>query len=121
MEDPKDAFFRMDGKKVFSFAVEKGSEIINEAVSMAGIGKEEIKAVIPHQANIIIIREIACRTDIGFDRFFITLDRYGNTAAASVLISLDEALRSSFVSEGDIVILAAFGGGLSWGANIIRV
>lgn len=105
----KDRYFTMVGSKVYSFACEKGSETLKCLVDRRG-GVPE--AVVTHQANINIVREIAGRTSIAESRFFVNLDRYGNTAGASVLIGLSELLESK---SPDSIGLVAFGGGLSWG------
>lgn len=119
--DPKVAFFKMNGKTVFSFAVDKGAEIILQVIEEAGVSFDDIKCIICHQANINIIQKIAQQTKISVDKFYVNLDRYGNTASASVPIALDEAISEGVITKGDLVITAAFGGGLSWGANLIRI
>ncbi len=114
-------YFEMKGKQVYDFAVVKVPEVINEILQRGKIAKDKIKYVIAHQANINIIKEIAGRTGIGMDKFFINLDKYGNTAAASGLIALDELFLNGKISKGDIILIVAFGGGLSWGASLITV
>lgn len=121
MNHPAEAFFKMSGRTVFEFAVCRGSEIILGLVQEAGIGIDEVKAFICHQANINIIKKIASDIKVSPDRFYVNLDRYGNTASASVAIALDEALSEGMIATGDLAVTVAFGGGLSWGANLIRV
>lgn len=121
IKNQKDIFFKMDGKSVYSFAIEKGVEIINQLLEVTGVGKNYIKLVIPHQANINIIKEISNKVGISFDKFIVNLDRYGNTAAASILIGLDEAVSSIKINDGDLILTVGFGGGLSWGANLISL
>jgi len=118
---PQDGFFKMRGREVFQFATSKGSEVIEELLANTGVNKENIACVITHQANINIITELSQRLHIPMSRFFVNLDRYGNTAAASVLIALDEALANGAAKKGDYVVLAAFGGGLSWGASLLKL
>jgi 3-oxoacyl-[acyl-carrier-protein] synthase-3 len=77
--------------------------------------------VVPHQANITVLRSLAERLEIDMSKFVITLDRYGNTAAASVLIAFDDLVMSGRLRRGDLVVLVVFGGGLSWAATLIRV
>lgn len=120
VKDRRDFYFRMRGKEVYQFVVSRGTEIINELIEVTGTSKDRIEFVIPHQANVNMIKELSRRLDIEYDRFFVNLDRYGNTAGASVLIALDELMASGKVGDGDAVILAAFGGGLSWAASLIR-
>ncbi len=121
MPNPRSAYFRMKGPDVFDFAVEKGPEIILELVREAGISLGDVKCFICHQANINIIHKIADVLNMPRESFYVNLNRYGNTAGASVLIALDEALAEKAAVEGDLVITAAFGGGLSWGANLLRI
>jgi 3-oxoacyl-[acyl-carrier-protein] synthase-3 len=80
-----------------------------------------VKCFICHQANVNIITGIAERLKVSQDNFYLNLYRYGNMASASVPIALDEVITHGIVREGDLAVTAAFGGGLSWGANLIRV
>jgi 3-oxoacyl-[acyl-carrier-protein] synthase-3 len=121
MTDPTLACLKMNGRAVLEFACDKGAEVIQELLDDMGVSIDEIKCILPHQANINIIRAIAERIGAPREKFFVNLDRYGNTASASVLIALDEAISAGVVSRGDLVITVAFGGGLSWGANLIRI
>ena len=119
--NPRFACFRMKGDDVFAFAVEKGPEIILQVLAAGGATPADVKCFICHQANINILRGIADALGVPLERFYVNLDRYGNTASASVLIALDEAREEKVIGEGDLVVTAAFGGGLSWGANLIRI
>lgn len=121
MTSEKSVYFRMKGVDVFAFAVEKSSEIILQLIREAGILIPDIKCFICHQANVNIIRRIAGIIGVSEELFFLNLDRYGNTASASVPIALDEALADGVIVPGDLVVTVAFGGGLSWGANLIRI
>lgn len=116
-----DIYFQMQGKEVYSFAVEKGTEVINEITSRYEVDKGEIKYIVPHQANVNIIRDIARKTEIPINKFIMNLDKYGNTASASVLIGLDELFKKNTIQKGDLILTVAFGGGLSWGANLISI
>ena len=117
---PEDVYFTMRGKDVFEFAVRRGSEVIDESLQRAGLRHTDIQLFIPHQANENIIRGIAEKLAIPYDDFYVNLDRYGNTASASVLIALDEALETNRLKRGDRVLLVAFGGGLAWGAMVVQ-
>jgi len=117
----RDVFFQMDGKAVYSFAIIRAPQVIDELLTVTGIDKEKIKYVISHQANINIIQEIASKTGIALDKFIINLDKYGNTASASILIGLDELFESGNIKEGDLILTVGFGGGLSWGANLLSL
>ena len=120
IENQNDLYFKMHGKEVYKFAVTKGAEIVEELINDTGLTKDQVKFIIPHQASINIIKELSNRLDIKYDKFFVNLDKYGNTASASVFIGLDELIESGKVGTGDLVILVAFGGGLSWGATLVK-
>lgn len=121
MPAPRSAYFRMKGEEVFAFTMDKGPKIIRRLMEEAGVAMEEVKCFICHQANINILHGIAGLLGIPKERFFVNLDRYGNTASASVLIALDEAISQGRLAQGDLAVIATFGGGLSWGANLIRI
>ncbi len=121
MPGPRSAFFRMKGEEVFAFTMDRGPKIIRRLLEEAGVAPGEVKRFICHQANINILYGIADQLGIPRERFFVNLDRYGNTASASVLIALDEAVSRGDLVTGDLAVIAAFGGGLSWGANLIRM
>jgi 3-oxoacyl-[acyl-carrier-protein] synthase III len=112
--------FKMEGKKVFIFATDVIPKIIEELTDREGITPEQLDHIIPHQANVRIIDFISKRLGIGKDKFLMNLDRYGNTAAASVGIVLDENMRNGVIKQGDLVLMMGFGGGLSWGGMLIR-
>jgi len=112
--------FKMEGKRVFIFATDVIPQIIQEVTAKAGIKAEQLDHIIPHQANVRIIDFISKKTGIPKERFLLNLDRYGNTAAASVGIALDENLRNGVIKPGELVLMMGFGGGLSWGGILIR-
>ncbi len=120
MVDRREQFMRMSGNDVFKFAVRILSESLSNAAERAGIEVDDLKWVIPHQANIRIIEGAMKRFHIPHDRYIVNLDRYGNTSAASVPLALDEAVRDGRIQRGDLLGLVAFGAGLTWGASIIR-
>jgi 3-oxoacyl-[acyl-carrier-protein] synthase-3 len=120
LKNPKDIFFKMMGKEVYSLAVTRGSEVSKEIIAEAGIDQNDLRFIITHQANINIIKGISDRLGINFDKFAITLDEYGNTAGASILITLDKLIESMTIEHDDMILLVGFGGGFSWGANLIR-
>jgi 3-oxoacyl-[acyl-carrier-protein] synthase-3 len=119
--NPRLAYFRMKGEDVFHFTLDKGPEIIRQVAADGGVSLGDIKCFICHQANINILWGIADILDVPRERFYVNLESYGNTASASVLIALDEARKKGAVAAGDLVVTAAFGGGLSWGANLLRI
>ena len=111
---------RMQGREVFKQAVTAMDEAARKVLEKAGVGIDQVACVIPHQANMRIIDAIASRLKIPRERFFINLERYGNTSAAAVAIALDEANRQGRLRPGDYVLLIAFGGGLTWASTLIR-
>jgi 3-oxoacyl-[acyl-carrier-protein] synthase-3 len=121
IKHPALAYFKMKGRAVFEFAVRRGAEIIRQLLDDTHTSASRIGSFICHQANVNIILKIAETLNIPTERFYINLFRYGNTASASVPIALDEALEKQVVSKGDLAVTAAFGGGLSWGANLIKI
>lgn len=121
MNSPKLAYFKMKGEDVFSFATDKGPEIIRRMSREARVDLQDIRCFICHQANINILQGIADKLSISRERFFVNIQKYGNTASSSVLIALDEAIAEGVIVKGDLVMTVAFGGGLSWGANLIRL
>lgn len=112
--------FKMAGKSVFVFATDVIPQIIEEVTAKAGIKPADLDHIIPHQANVRIIDFISKKTGIPKEKFLLNLDRYGNTAAASVGLALDENLRNGVIKNGELVLIMGFGGGLSWGGLLIR-
>ena len=110
----------MSGKDVYKQAVTSMLDASKKALDKAGLTTEDIACVIPHQANIRIIEAVADRMKIPMERFFVNLDRYGNTSAAAVAIALDEANRSGRLKPGDYILMVVFGGGLTWASSVIE-
>jgi 3-oxoacyl-[acyl-carrier-protein] synthase III len=113
-------FIRMNGKEVYRFAVSAAPRASRQAVQQAGLSMEEIDLFVPHQANVRIILSAAGALGIPPERTFVNVDRYGNTSAASIPIALCEAVEEGRVRPGAHVLLAGFGGGLTWGASVLR-
>ncbi len=110
----------MAGGEVFKFATRVVDESIRQVADAAGITLEDIRLIIPHQANLRILDAVARKLKIDLDRFFVNLNRYGNTSAASIPIALCEAMEQKRLNEGDYVVFVGFGGGLSWAATCIK-
>jgi 3-oxoacyl-[acyl-carrier-protein] synthase-3 len=113
-------FLRMDGKETFKNAVQAMCSAATEALQRCQLSIDQVKCVIPHQANRRIIDAVSDRLGATSEQVFVNLHRYGNTSAASVAIALDEAVREGRLQRGDLVLLVAFGAGLTWGAAVIR-
>ena len=116
----RDHFLKMKGKEVFKYAVRGMEEAARDILEQHGIAANQINLVIPHQANLRIIESIAQYLELPMERFFVNLDRYGNTSAASIPIALDEARRAGRINPGDLTLLVAFGAGLTYGRALIR-
>jgi 3-oxoacyl-[acyl-carrier-protein] synthase-3 len=115
-----DPFLRMDGQSVFKFAVRVLADIAEEVCQMAGIQTGDVDWLIPHQANIRIIDATGKKLGINRDRVIVTVDRHGNTSAASVPLALDEAVRDGRIQRGQKVLLEGVGGGFTWGAALLE-
>ena len=111
---------KMRGHEVFKVAVTRLSEVVDEVMQANGLGEEDIDFLVPHQANLRIIKATAKKLNLPMEKVIVTVDRHGNTSAASVPLALDAAVRSKRINEGDQVLLEAFGGGLTWGAALVR-
>ena len=110
----------MDGQFVFKNAVVRFSEVINEGLAANDLSKEDISLLVPHQANLRIAQFIQKKFGLADHQVFNNIMKYGNTTAASIPIALSEAFEQGKVKDGDLVVLAAFGSGFTWGSAIIR-
>lgn len=113
-------YIHMEGSEVFKFAVRIMATMAEEAVQRAGLTKEQVDFLIPHQANIRIIEAARKRLELPEDKVYVNLDRYGNMSAASIPVALDEAVRLGRIKKGDNIVMVGFGGGLTWGACAMR-
>ncbi len=110
----------MEGQFVFKMAVQKFPEVINEALQATGLKKEDIDMLIPHQANLRISQFVQKRLGLRDDQVWNNIQQYGNTTAASIPLALGKAYDAGAVKKGDLVCLAAFGSGFTWGSALIR-
>lgn len=104
----------------FKIAVKKFADACEEALNYNGITIDQVDLIIPHQANLRIIQGMAKRLGVSMDKVYVNIERYGNMSSATVPVALDEAVRSGRIKRGDLVLLTAFGGGLTWGSALIR-
>jgi len=118
--DTKPFLLSMNGNPLFKRAVGCLSAIANEALEHNNLSSEDITLLVPHQANIRIIKAMAKNLRVPMDRVYTNIHRYGNTSSASIPIALDEANRQGLLSKGDHVLFVSFGAGLTWGASIVR-
>jgi 3-oxoacyl-[acyl-carrier-protein] synthase-3 len=113
-------FITMKGREIFKVAVREMEDAVEEILEQYALTPDQISCVIPHQANLRIIEALSKSLEIPLGRFFINLDRYGNTSGASIPLALDEARREGRVRRGDTTLLVAFGAGLTYGAALVR-
>ena len=113
-------FLRMDGGGVFKHAVKNISSSIYEALKVNKITIEDIDWFVPHQANSRILEAVAKKIRIEKDKIIVTVDKHANTSAASIPLALNEAVKNNIIKKGDVVLLAAMGGGFTWGSSLIR-
>jgi 3-oxoacyl-[acyl-carrier-protein] synthase-3 len=109
----------MEGRETFKHAVTRMCQASEKALAEAGLTAQDVTLVIPHQANARIITAIADRLGVPAERTFMNVDKYGNTSAATIPVSLDEASRSGRIKRGDVLLLVAFGGGFTWASSVI--
>jgi len=113
-------FAKMKGNEVFKVAVRMFGDCAERILSRNGVTVQDLSLFVPHQANLRIIEAAVKRLGMPMDRVLVNVDRYGNTGAASVYVALEEAWATKRMSAGDLVLLAAFGGGFTWGAALMR-
>lgn len=119
-DTPVQCFFTMHGKEVFFKAVSKMGEMIEKVLSESGLSIQEIDYLVPHQANLRIIDTLVRQFDMNKEQALVSLDEFGNTSAASIPITLAKFAQNRTIKGGDKIVLAAFGGGLTWGAGILQ-
>ena len=118
--DNGDHFFRMKGNELFKVAVRSMVEISEEMLEKAGCTIDDVKFVIPHQANQRITDAVASKLKVPEEKVYSNIAEHGNTSSASIPIALDECLQTGKIVPGDLILLTAFGGGATWGATLIR-
>lgn len=118
--DKREIYFKMKGSDVFKFAVRAFPETVENVLAQGNITADDVDMFIPHQANIRIIESIAKRFKQPLDKFYVNLQRYGNTSGASIPLALDEANKEGKLKKGDKVVMVGFGGGLTYGSILLE-
>ncbi|MDD4527173.1 MAG: ketoacyl-ACP synthase III [Candidatus Margulisbacteria bacterium] len=113
-------YIQMDGKAIYKFAVNIIVQLMDEALERAGLTKEDVTFLIPHQANKRMIDYAQEKLGLSDEQVYVNIDRYGNTSSASIPIAINEAMSKNLLKKGDIVITVGFGAGLTYGANVIK-
>ena len=111
---------RMQGQEIFKHAVEKLAQTAHTALGKVGLGADDVDWVVPHQANIRIIKSTARKLGVGMDRVIVTVQDHGNTSAASIPLALSVGVQNGQIKQGDLLVTEAIGGGLAWGAVVLR-
>ena len=117
---PKEWGIQMKGPELFKVAVRALSDVTRKALDKAGLSPTDVTLMVPHQANLRIIKAVADRLGLDMDQVYCNVQNYGNTSAASIPIALDEAVRAGRIKQNDIIALCGCGGGLTWGTSIVR-
>jgi 3-oxoacyl-[acyl-carrier-protein] synthase-3 len=110
----------MEGNSVFKMAVNTLDKIVDETLSENNMQKSDIDWLVPHQANIRILQATAKKLDMDMDKVVVTINKHGNTSAASIPLALDTAVQDGRIKRGDTILMEAFGGGFTWGSALIR-
>lgn len=116
----KTGFIEMNGREVFKHAISKMTESVEKALSKANLTTKDIDLLVPHQANLRILDAVAKKLNLNPEQVIVTVQNHGNTSAASIPLALDQAHRENRIKQGDVVVLEALGGGLTWGSIVIK-
>ena len=117
----EDNYLHMDGRTIFDFATRQTPKCILRLIEKSGICTEQLKYVIPHQANARIVEIISRKTKIPLQKFYMNIAEYSNTSAATIPIALNEMMKKGLLQQGDYILMAGFGGGLTWGGLLIKI
>ncbi|MCT8565570.1 ketoacyl-ACP synthase III [Glaesserella parasuis] len=118
--DKQSGYIEMQGNETFKLAVKQLSDVVEETLTSNNLEKSQLDWLVPHQANLRIISATAKKLEMDMEQVVITLDRYGNTSAATIPVALDEAVRDGRIKRGQLLLLEAFGGGWTWGSALVR-
>ena len=119
-EKGKSDSIEMQGNQVFKFAVNTLDQIVDETLLANNLSKSDIDWVVPHQANIRILEATAKKLEMSMSKVIVTIDRHGNTSAASIPLALDEGVKSGKIQPNQTILMEAFGGGFTWGSALIK-
>lgn len=120
-DNKEDFYFQMNGRDIFNFATKMVPKSINNVLQKAKVSMDDIKYIVPHQANSRIVEIIAKKLGLSMDRFYLNLNKFGNTSAGSIPIALAEMVNKNVLNKGDKIIITGFGGGLTWGSMLIQI
>ena len=120
LDDPKMVYMNINGREIYHLAVRRIVEMVTDCLEKCDLTIKDVNMFIPHQMNARIIESVAKRLKMPDEIVFIDIDKFGNTSAASIPIALDDCMSQGLIKKDDVVLLAAFGAGLTWGANLIR-
>jgi 3-oxoacyl-[acyl-carrier-protein] synthase III len=118
--DERSNTIQMAGREVFKHAVTQMANASSQALADCGVSIDDVACIIPHQANARIIQAIGQKIGAPMEKFYLNVDRYGNTSAASIIIALDEAARAGRIKKGDLVLMVVFGGGFTWATSVVE-
>jgi 3-oxoacyl-[acyl-carrier-protein] synthase-3 len=118
--DKGDHFFKMKGNEIFKIAVRSMADISTEMLAKAGYTVDDVDLVVPHQANQRITDAVASRLGVPEEKVYSNIAMHGNTSSASIPIALDECIEAGRIKEGSLVLMTAFGGGITWGATVVQ-
>ncbi len=119
-KEGEDKTVKMEGNAVFKMAVNTLDQIVDETLAANGMQKSDVDWLVPHQANIRILQATAKKLDMDMDKVVITVDKHGNTSAASIPLALDAAVRDGRIQRGQVILMEAFGGGFTWGSALVK-
>ncbi|MBN1436854.1 MAG: ketoacyl-ACP synthase III [Sedimentisphaerales bacterium] len=121
LANPDSVYMEINGRETYQLAVRRIVDLVNESCRVCGLSIDDIAMIVPHQMNARIIESVVKRLRIPDEKMYVNIDKYGNTSSASIAIALDEALHNGHLKKGDLVALVAFGAGLTWALNLIRL
>ena len=113
-------YIKMKGNETFKVAVKTLEDSVREALTANHLTVDDLDLLVPHQANMRIIKAVASRLGLPLEKVMLNLERYGNTSAASIPLALDEAVKEGRITEGSLVLMEAFGAGLTWASTVVR-